>query len=392
MIKKIDVKTLILFIFLFINVTAFAISINANTIYVEEIPISTTSIQLSFGFLCIILSLTFITLIYNISYRLFHTDNLDLPWKKSNFIGYFLLGIQILFLIFNNLYHVNTAGSITNINEIPVIYRYFFVIFNPDILFILYACSAKNKKILLSNTSIYIISTISRGWSGGILFVLLIMLIRRNKISYASLFFIFIGLLFLSPYLISIKWYFRDPSLSFYNALYSVDYISSLHSSLQYIISRLQQLTNVTFIVQNIDYFSLQYIDGHITPYWAENFLIKNIYSLYHPDSITLGHALSEKLVGNPVAWNSNPGLAGWMTILLSISIYQFILFFMILIITIFILIYLASQLHDHNTINFIYVFSLLFLFPGWMGMYFNLIIYLFLWVTLTSFSKKWFF
>ncbi len=391
MTKKIDIKILILFIFLLINIAAFAVSISSDTIYVEEFPISSNSIQLSFGLLCVILSLTFITLIYNISRRLCYTNNLDLSWKKSNFIGYILFGIQLLFFIFNNFYHANTAGNITNLNEIPEIYRYFFVLFNPDILFILYACSTKNKKTLYANTSIYIISTISRGWSGGILFALLIMLIRKNKISYSFLSFIFIGLLILSPYLISIKWYFRDPNLSLYHVLYSVDYISSLLSSLQYIISRLQQLTNVTFIVQNIDYFSLQYIDGYIIPYWAENFLIKNIYSLYYPDSITLGHALSEKLVGNSVAWNSNPGLAGWMTILLSTSIYQFILFLITLAITIFALILLASQLNDHNTINFVYVFSLLFLFPGWMGMYFNLLIYLFLWVTLTSFSKKWF-
>lgn len=379
-----------LLIFLFVNIIAFIISINNDAMLVEGVLVSTNSAQLFFGLICIIISLIFITLVYNISRQLTYTKNLDSPWKKSILIGYTLLSLQILFFVFNNIYHANIAGASTNTAEIPKIYRYFFVIFNPDILFILYSCYTKNKKILLANSIVYIVSTISRGWSGGILFLLLVTLIRKNKIPYTILLITFIGLLILSPYLIALKWYFRDSGLSLYDTLYSIEYINSLSSSIEYIISRLQQLTNVTFIVQNTSYFSSQYTIDYITPYWAENFLIKNIYNLYNPDSITLGHALSEKLVGSSVPWNSNPGFAGWMTILLYTSIYQFILFIVTLTLSMFLLIYLASRLYDHNIIDFIYILSLLFLFPGWMGIYFNLIIYLLVLLILSSFSKKW--
>lgn len=388
-----DVKIFIFILYFSVNIIAFFISYIHGYIVVENYIFDYTTTNGLLSLLYVITSIICITVIYYLCCIILKRRSKS--WSlsglnKNTKMGFFILSIQLLFILFNCYYGLNVAGVAKDVNIAPALFRYFFVLFNPDILFIFYACKSINERLYKTNSIIYIISTFLRGWSGGLVFLFFIILCRKDKIKITKKNILMILVIVLiSPYLMEVKWIVRGKPDTLINALSTLDYVQYIKDIFSFIILRLQQVTNVIYISMHIDHFVNLYSENKILPYWAEVMGIKNIYTHQYPGSYQLANALADSLSKTNVSWSSNPGIVGWSLILFSYSFFQGACFLLFIVLAIICNIYLCSHVGGVVFRRFAYVFCILYLFPGWMGMYINLIFYFLIWICLVRLLKE---
>ncbi|EAO0874264.1 hypothetical protein EW775_22420, partial [Salmonella enterica] len=119
-----------------------------------------------------------------------------------------------------------------------------------------------------------------------------------------------------------IKWLIRSNTFDYNNIISEFDYGKSLGQFLGYLVYRLQQVTNVIYLIDRVEHISILYQDNTLVPYWGEFIGLKNLYQLYYPQAIPLGQWLGSSIENSLVSWNSNPGLAGWFIILTNYSLF----------------------------------------------------------------------
>ncbi|MEB7575339.1 oligosaccharide repeat unit polymerase [Citrobacter portucalensis] len=390
--KITDARVIIFLIYLVPNLIAFILSSSQGNILVESYSFSYESINGVIGFGYVIFSLIFITVGYFVFSNICYPKNkplAELGYTQCTRIGFFIFIIQFLFIIFNRYYGLNIAGAEIDISASPVVLRYFFVILNPDIFFLIYACKSANNNLFKVNCVIYLSSTILRGWSGGVVFLFLIFLCRSNTIKIGLKVILLCCLLILiSPFIMEIKWFIRSNGMESANLFSTIHYSEALYQFFEYLVYRLQQLTNVIFLTDRVGYFSLLYQQNEIVPYWGEILGLKNIYQASYPNALPLGQWLGGSIENTVVSWNSNPGLAGWIILLSNYSLISAGLAILVVIVSLFFNIYFSSLIGGEVLKRFSYVFCILYLFPGWMGMYINLLFYFVIWLVICKFLR----
>ena len=302
---------------------------------------------------------------------------------KSDLIGskkaFFLFFFQLCFLMYNSYYGTNIAGA--SIKASNSIFNMFFVLLPADLFYILFAPYLKSNKWFLLNSLLYVISNTLRGWMGAILLAFFVYLCRKEEIkitikSFINYFIFLIIIVLLIPYLFLLKWMVRssDSLLSVFEIVNKDSYFSLLGDGLYYVFNRFQHNYHVALIWENSEKLVLAYKSGKILQYWGEG-VIQTIFIkiLNLGEMKSLGQTMVYSLFYSQGTWNSNPGLAGWLIVLQE----YFILYILYISFILYLGFYIAKKFYDNKMFLILSVFSVFYLFHGWIGTYVTMIVYL---------------
>lgn len=373
---KINPFYLIVSFYLFVNLIFSIIGFKSNSVNIELLLFNLKSQS----FLVAYFLQFFSCLIIIVFYLFFKNFNKN---KKVNLIenksALFLFFFQFLFLLYNSYYGTNVAGA--SIQASNPIFNTFFVLLPADLFYILFSPYLKSNKWFILNTLLYIVSNTLRGWMGAILLAFFVYLCRKEKIeitikSFFSYCLLIIVIIFLIPYLFLLKWAMRSTD-SLFSVLEMVDkdsYLDLLSEGLYYVFNRFQHNYHIALIWENSEKLVTAYQAGRILPYWGEG-VIQTIFIkiLNLGEMKTLGQAMVSQLFYSQGTWNSNPGLAGWL-----IVVQEYFIFYILYIsIILFLGFYVAKRFYDTKMFLILSVFSIFYLFHGWIGSYISMITYL---------------
>ncbi|WP_167762615.1 oligosaccharide repeat unit polymerase, partial [Proteus mirabilis] len=295
----------------------------------------------------------------------------------------FILILQCAYFIINIIYNTNVAGH-PGRKDMPSAISLFFVFFNPDLLFMIYLFFSKETKIKKLNIIIYLISMSARGWMAGILYIFLYYFIsKKYKLkTYVYLITILSIIILLLPFIINIKWYLRsDDTTSFFDVIFNIKHYSvSLLNSLEYLLLRLQHISSLLYISDNINSINTD----AIKPYWAEGNIQLFFEKIFNIELQPLSKYIVTDIMGfKDAQWNVHTGVASWFLINpydLFIFLYVFFLIFMIN--------RLPISYHSNLMQSFILYLTFSRLFVGWTAAYINLIMSLIITMFIFSFMK----
>lgn len=372
---KLNPFYLLLFFYLFVNFIFAIIGFNSNLVEIEmsNFNLKSNSFLVAFFFQFLFCNLIFF--IYFLFRNKGKKEKLEIGSKWSLILFLF----QLCFLFYNTYYGTNVAGA--SIEASNPLLNIFFVLLPVDLFYLLFSPYLKSNRWFLANSLIYIISNTLRGWMGVILLVFFVYLCRKKEVFLnvknliVSAVFILITILLL-PYLFFLKWAMRTNE-SVISAIYNVQnngYIEILSESMYYVFNRFQHNYHVALIWENSEKLILYSQYGKLLPYWGEGVLQTIFLKIMHLDNMnTLGQAMVTQLFFSQDSWNSNPGLAGWLII----SQEFFPLYILYIVSLLSLGFYFSIKLYGNKMFMLISVFSVFYLFHGWIGMFFNMIFYL---------------
>lgn len=373
---KINPFYLLLFFYALINFVFACIGFSINTVEIEFQSFNIKSSSFVFAFF-IQFFICFVIFLFYIGFGKGGGREIEL----NNRYGLILFFLQFLFMLYNLTYGVNVAGvSVTSENKIL---NFFFILLSVDILFILISPYIKSDRWFYLNLSLFVVSNLLRGWMGSVLLAFFIMLCRKEfvRVSLNSFFkylFLSVLVLLILPYLTQIKWTIRSNG-TFFDAIKSVSeigYFLLLEDSVYYMFNRFQHNYHVALLLENYIGLNQKYNSGVITPFWMEG-IAQTIFSfIFSLDKqFSLGNVMARDIFGSKDTWSSNPGLAGWFIILQEKFIFL-VLYSSFLLALGF---YIAAKYFNKKMVLILGVFSLFYLFHGWIGMYVTLLTYLLL-------------
>lgn len=368
MIKNIKISPFyfIAFLYSLANILFALIGINNNEMLIEfnlyTVEQNLMLAALGFQFISIFILVAF----YNLFNKKIFKDSSDHGY--NDFAGYVLLLYQLAFMFFALIFGVGVVGQEkVNVNVIILI---IFNLLSADTIFFIIGSQLKSNKIFKFNLILYLVSSILRGWMGGLLIAFLIYLCRRkylfihlSTLIYLSVFLILI--IFLMPFFIDIKFAIRE------HKSFEVDfndYFMRLEIALGYLLGRFQHVGHIYLIMKNGYYYDLYQL-GNIRSFLLEG-LPQDI--VYRRLGGILSPSFSDTVVLNEFGgdWNTNTGLVGWWVVLKE-SIVFFIAYWGGLILTTYYLIYKYATKQLFLVFS---VFMLAYFYHGWLSAFFNLI------------------
>lgn len=357
------------FLYLFANFIFLILAIfNNNFVFMEFTYFYIETKFLVFGFLLQLFSMLYIYIIY----RGMSSKRIKSEVIYGSKVGYFLTFWQLTFFILAIFFGVGVVSSESDINSIVLTVMNFI---SADILYYLISPSLKSKKLFIVNTFLYLISSIYRGWLGGVVLVFFVILSRlgflKINIKYFSMtLVIFLLLFFISPFLIDLKFMIRgeNTEIDFTN------YGLKLKTAMDYLIGRFQHVGQVSVLLENAKNYNYLYEIGGIRPYWLEGSIQNFIYKFSgYNDSLTYAQIVAINDFGASFSniWNVNTGLSGWFILLKEKTIIFLLYWFIIL----FIFYRFLLKYGNRQTFDIFSVFMVIYFFHGWLGAFFNLLI-----------------
>lgn len=373
---KINPFYLLISFYLIVNLIFAIIGFNNNYVEIEMSLFNLKSSSFIYAYLFQFFSCLLIFLFYFIFKNY---GNVEGGFLIENKWALILFLFQFLFLLYNYYYGTNVAGA--SIKAENPILNTFFVLLPVDLFYILFSPYLKSNKWFFLNTLMYVISNTLRGWMSAILLSFFIYLCRREivKITINSFlgYFLFLSIvIFLIPYLFMLKWAMRsgDSVISVLERVDKNSYFYFLNEGFYYIFNRFQHNYHVALIWENSERLVSFYQMGNILPYWGEGVIQTILIKLLNLGEMkTLGQAIVSYLFYSQGAWNSNPGLAGWLIVTQE----YFILFIIYISFIIFLGFYIAKKYYGNKMLLLFSIFSIFYLFHGWIGIYITMITYL---------------
>lgn len=297
----------------------------------------------------------------------------------SNNWGWFLVMIQCAYLINNIYYGVNLAGVEDAETGSP--FKLFFSVFQPDLIYLVLAVGIVSSRLFWLNLIIFSFSMVSRGWMGGFLVIFIIYLSRSYpvKISFKLFLwlsiFLFVCILFF-PFFVELKWVLRSGGYwgEVWGNVIDQGYLSSLGNSFAYLLSRFQMFGHVALIAENSNEVANSYENNEFIPYWADGLFQWLILKINDIEVFQLNRYMVNVFFDSDnMAYSTNPGIAGWILFLRFGAIAFMAYICTIVLLPAFYVFRYAGKKY------FLLLFSLVFiyLFHGWIGAYFNVVIYL---------------
>lgn len=374
----------VIFLYFFANFLFLILGLyNNNVVNMEFSSFYITTPVFLYSFFLQIVSLFFLVFIYFI----FNNKNFSENRIFGRISGVFLLFWQLVFLFFALVFGLGVVGSENKVNQFLVMISNFL---SADILYILMAPSLKSSKFFNINTIVYLISTLVRGWMGGVLIAFFVYLCRVGylKVSIKTIIFyifIFIFILLSSPFLIDLKTVVRTGGEFEFDIK---GYSDKLEFAIDYLLGRFQHLGHTALLLKNAEEYRKLYELNKILPYWIEGIPQNFFYKLLgSKELLTYSNMMAVRDFGaySSEAWNANTGLSGWLILLREKSIYLFI-YWSLLIIPFFYFIYKYANRQFFNVIS---VFMIIYLYHGWFGAFFNLMFLAFIIVFLNKLKFK---
>src|SRR5690606_21772024 len=218
------------------------------------------------------------------------------------------------------------------------------------------------------------------GWMGGF-FIVFIMVFARYSPVRISLYNMFFLLLFLVlfvlmlPAIIDMKWSMRQGVSfgDFFSNVSSSFSVDSYGLVVSYLLNRFQHLGHVALLLENSDKIYFDFSNGLFLSYWMDGLPQYAVLKFFGLEQYKLNSYMVEYLFGvEDPTWNTNPGVVGWMFILKEkVVLMALYLFFVVVASFYFIGRYAGSRM-----LALIACFSIVYLFHGWFGAYFNIIFY----------------
>lgn len=316
-----------------------------------------------------------------VNLRLSYIDTGVLPidWRFLHWIILFLQSIYFLFVLYFD------AGKV-GAERIDIPFSGFWAVIQIDFLAVYYLMSASKNGLWRANILLYIASNFVRGWTGFVLIVGFIYLIRRSSPLNINLkkFTILICLICLIlPLSLFFKFYIRTSQFGgdasdFLNVAFGFDgYTDLFLYSFGYFLNRFQQLSLTWYVWSASDFISTAYQGGLIAPIWAENLYVNFFLKLFGMDIVpnlgiysTLYMPYSFDVVLG--SFNISPGLLGWISVAGS-DLLGFWMFLFCIISVGFLIIQIISKFGSKNWSNLsslLWLMWLLLLLPGWINQY----------------------
>ncbi|MEX9604808.1 oligosaccharide repeat unit polymerase [Providencia rettgeri] len=370
----------LIFIFQFLsNTVSYIVFLNDGYYYVEREYFKVNIENAIYSYVAFLICFIFILFSFFSTQR-----NIKPIIINENKYSFIILFLQISYFIINIHYGINIAGQ-SGRKDLPALLSLFFVIFNPDILFLIYLFFTKESKIKKINIVVYLVSMSIRGWMAGIFYVLLYYFISKKfKFRVYIILLLTMTLLLLSmPFIINAKWYLRsDGSKNFFDVIFNVkDYSASLASSIEYLLLRFQHISSVMFITDNLQFINFD----SIKPYWAEGNFQLFFQKIFNIELQSINNYAVTNLLGYSNAnWNIHIGIESWL-IMCPFDLFLYVYLFM----TIFFTNLLAITKHSKLMQAFLLYMIFSRLFVGWNAAYINLIISLLVTMFILFLIKK---
>lgn len=290
--------------------------------------------------------------------------------------GVSLLFIQISYIVFNSYYGVNIAGSGASI-EGGSLLSYAYILLQPDLLFLIGGLFLVSWRLFWINALIFLVSMILRGWMGGLFLLIIQLICKTYPLKLSKRVFIifltsFLSLILVLPFIIEAKWGIRAEGSLYLTVQNVLDfgYTNYLGLSLEYIAGRFQHVGHVALLIENSLELKSAYEAGKFLPYWIDGLPQNLVTKIMGIETHKLNTFMVEEYFGVINAtWNTNPGMAGWIFVLRE-GFINFVIYMALIILIPF---YMASHYGGARLLFFIFCFSIIYLFHGWIGAYFNL-------------------
>ncbi|MDQ0013662.1 hypothetical protein J2W23_002044 [Variovorax boronicumulans] len=243
--------------------------------------------------------------------------------RKYRSLDILILLLQGAYFAFVLLFDAGKVG----VEEAVVPFSGFWAIVQIDFLTLYYLMLVRKSNLWKFNFLLFALSNLVRGWTGFILILGFVYLVRRD-VSFsirlrAILLYSVLGLILL-PLILYVKFYIRNRQADFgFDEFISVafgfdNYWDFFKYSIEYSVNRIQQFSLTWFVWGASGPLSSAYADGYISPFWAENlygnFFLK-ILGIGVPQNLGIYAAQYmpydfEVVVGS---FNISPGLIGWV-------------------------------------------------------------------------------
>lgn len=361
------------YLYFFANFVALVQGVSANGLVLEGQFFELKASSLAYSFLLQVLILLSFLGVFNFFYSRFSFKKIT--YGKS--WGWFLIILQASFIFFNLKTGVNIAGDDARIGGGV---NYIFILLQPDILFILIGVSLLSGRLFFINTAIFLVSMALRGWMGGFFIVFFMVFARYYpvRISLYNMFFLlFVAALFILilPAIIDMKWSMRQ-GVSF------GDFFSNVSSSfsadsysfvVSYLLNRFQHLGHVALLLENSDKLYFDLSSGLFSSYWMDGLPQYTVSKFLGFEQYKLNSYMVEYFFGvEEPTWNTNPGVAGWMFILQEKVVFMALYLFFVVVASF----YFIGRYAGSTMLMLIACFSIVYLFHGWFGAYFNIMFY----------------
>lgn len=346
-------------------------AVNDGGMVLEGYFFELESESLVYAFILQMSSLLFLYLFYRVFFNGCHKGDFFL----KNGYGFFLAVVQVAFLIFNISAGVNVAG----VESKGGLVNYIFILLQPDLLFLLIGVCLISNKLFWVNCLIFLISMFLRGWMGGVFVVIILLMCRMHPMRVSLRVFFggaFASVLFFAsiPVIIEAKWAMRTGMsvVDFFSSLPSPD-SESYEAALRYLLNRFQHVGHVALILENSERLQYSYLKGSFIPYWADGLPQMFFYKILGIEYIKLNSYMVGDLFGLPdVSWNTNPGIAGWFGLLGMYGVGLFVYLSALLLVSFG----FVRQYGGGRVVLLISCFSLVYLYHGWIGAFFNMVFF----------------
>lgn len=315
------------------------------------------------------ISLLLIIIIYEIYKRKSKFKPIELN-GYGNLAGWILLLYQVFYILLAIFFGVGVVGrEDINLNGLVLS---LVSLFSADTIFFIIGSQLKSNKMFRINLAVYLVSSIVRGWLGGLLIAFFIYLCRKKYlvVSIKSLFIYMIAtisIFLLSPILIDLKFAIRNEvkvDIDFTN------YSKKIEFATDYLLSRFQHVGHIYIVLGKEDYYYQAYKDSQIRSFFLEG----NVqYSIYNKLIGLQDTSFSEFLVKDEFngSWNTNTGLAGWF-IILKEGAFLFFFYWLSLIFITYKLIYKYATKQLFLVVS---LFLIIYLYHGWLSALSNMIV-----------------
>jgi len=364
----------VLFLYIAANFVGMISGMISGGMFLEGRFFALENSSLAVSFFLQVLVLCIIFLVYiNFRSKVLHKLYLGNCWAS------FLLVVQIFYLVYSLKNGLNIAGDDKTIEGGSIV-NYLLIFLQPDILFLLVGVNLRSNRFFLINVFVFLASMALRGWMSGFFIVLFIMLARYYpvRISMRRFFiFLFCSLIFFGilPAIIEAKWAMRSDVdfWEFFSGIGKTFALEKYQVAFEYLLNRFQHVGHVALLFENSDRLNSDLSKGVFQSYWMDGLPQYTISKVFELNTFKLNSYMVELFFGaSDRAWNTNPGVAGWLFVLQERSIF-FILYSIFVLLLPF---YVIKRLAGDAMLMIVSCFSIIYFFHGWFGAYFNIIFY----------------